>query len=147
MELPIFKYHPSPIATGSIVPSAEVCPVCGESRGFAYDSIPYGMNELEHICPWCIASGSAHEKFGVEFTDTEGVGGQGQWEKVPKEVVEEVAFRTPGFAGLAAGLFVRWGLDLSMSVGAIAMSASTIIVAANAQLLRRLKLQRATHKT
>jgi len=31
-----------------------------------------------------------------------------------------------------------------MSVGAIAMSASTIIVAANAQLLRRVKLQRVT---
>jgi len=46
---------------------------------------------------------------------------------------------------VAAGLFVRWGLDLPMSVGAIAMSASTIIVAANAQLLRRLKLQRQTH--
>jgi Cu2+-exporting ATPase len=44
---------------------------------------------------------------------------------------------------VAAGLFVRWGLDLPMSVGAIAMSLSTIIVAANAQLLRRLKLQRA----
>ncbi|HEX7424733.1 MAG TPA: hypothetical protein VF311_12735 [Terriglobales bacterium] len=33
-------------------------------------------------------------------------------------------------------------LDLPMSVGAVAMSLSTIIVAANAQLLRRLKLQR-----
>ena len=43
---------------------------------------------------------------------------------------------------VAAGLFVRWGLDLPMSVGAVAMSLSTIIVAANAQLLRRLKLQR-----
>jgi len=42
---------------------------------------------------------------------------------------------------VAAGLFVRWGLDLPMSVGAVAMSLSTIIVAANAQLLRRLKLQ------
>jgi Cu2+-exporting ATPase len=42
---------------------------------------------------------------------------------------------------VAAGLFVHWGLDLPMSVGAIAMSLSTIIVAANAQLLRRLKLQ------
>jgi P-type Cu2+ transporter len=44
---------------------------------------------------------------------------------------------------VAAGLFMRWGLDLPMSVGAIAMSLSTIIVAANAQLLRRLNLQHA----
>jgi len=45
---------------------------------------------------------------------------------------------------VAGGLFVHWGFDLHMSVGAIAMSLSTIIVAANAQLLRRLKLQRKT---
>jgi Cu2+-exporting ATPase len=44
---------------------------------------------------------------------------------------------------VAGGLLVRWGLDLPMSVGAVAMSLSTIIVAANAQLLRRLKMQRA----
>ena len=43
---------------------------------------------------------------------------------------------------VAAGLFVNWGVNLPMSVGAVAMSLSTIIVAANAQLLRRLKLQR-----
>jgi len=45
---------------------------------------------------------------------------------------------------VAGGLFARWGLDLPMSVGAVAMSLSTIIVAANAQLLRRLKVQRET---
>ena len=45
---------------------------------------------------------------------------------------------------VAAGLFIRWRIDLPMSVGAIAMSMSTIIVAANAQLLRRLKLQQKT---
>jgi Cu2+-exporting ATPase len=45
---------------------------------------------------------------------------------------------------VAAGLFVHWGFDLPMSVGAVAMSLSTIIVAANAQLLRRLKLRRET---
>ncbi|HWZ77049.1 MAG TPA: heavy metal translocating P-type ATPase [Candidatus Sulfotelmatobacter sp.] len=41
---------------------------------------------------------------------------------------------------VAAGFFVRWRIDLPMSVGAIAMSASTIIVALNAQLLRRLRI-------
>ena len=42
---------------------------------------------------------------------------------------------------VAAGLLVHWGFDLPMSVGAVAMSLSTIIVAANAQLLRGIKLQ------
>ena len=46
----------------------------------------------------------------------------------------------------AAGVFVRWGVELPMSVGAVAMNLSTIIVAVNAQLLRRLRLQRDTPK-
>jgi P-type Cu2+ transporter len=41
---------------------------------------------------------------------------------------------------VAAGILVPWGIDLPMAAGAIAMSGSTIIVAANAQLLRRLRL-------
>jgi Cu2+-exporting ATPase len=41
---------------------------------------------------------------------------------------------------VAAGVLVPWGFDLPMAAGAVAMSASTIIVAANAQLLRRLRL-------
>jgi Cu2+-exporting ATPase len=43
---------------------------------------------------------------------------------------------------VAAGVLVPWGIDLPMAVGAIAMSASTIVVAANAQLLRGLRLRR-----
>ena len=42
---------------------------------------------------------------------------------------------------LAAGALVWAGLDLSPAVGAILMSASTIVVALNAQLLRRLDLR------
>jgi Cu2+-exporting ATPase len=42
---------------------------------------------------------------------------------------------------VAAGILVPWGIDLPMAIGAVAMSASTIIVAANAQLLRRLHLR------
>jgi Cu2+-exporting ATPase len=42
---------------------------------------------------------------------------------------------------VAMGLLVPWGIDLPMAIGAIAMSASTIIVAANAQLLRRVRLR------
>jgi len=43
---------------------------------------------------------------------------------------------------VAAGILVPWGIDLSMAAGAVAMSASTIIVALNAQSLRRLRLRR-----
>jgi Cu2+-exporting ATPase len=46
---------------------------------------------------------------------------------------------------VAAGLLIRWGVDLPMSVGAMAMSISTIVVALNAQLLRRLKLEHETY--
>jgi Cu2+-exporting ATPase len=45
---------------------------------------------------------------------------------------------------VAAGVLVPWGIDLPMAVGAIAMSVSTIVVAANAQLLRRVRLRRDT---
>jgi Cu2+-exporting ATPase len=41
---------------------------------------------------------------------------------------------------LAAGVLARWGFVLSPAVGAVLMSASTVIVAINAQLLRRARL-------
>jgi Cu2+-exporting ATPase len=41
----------------------------------------------------------------------------------------------------AAGMFIPWGIELPMSVGAMAMNLSTVIVALNAQLLRRLNLE------
>jgi Cu2+-exporting ATPase len=43
---------------------------------------------------------------------------------------------------IAMGVLVPWGIDLPMAIGAVAMSLSTIIVAANAQLLRRVRLRR-----
>jgi len=46
---------------------------------------------------------------------------------------------------LAAGVLAPIGFVLPMSIGAILMSLSTIIVAANAQLLRRLDLRPASH--
>ncbi len=40
----------------------------------------------------------------------------------------------------AAGLFAHWGIVLTPAVGALLMSASTVIVAINAQLLRRVQI-------
>ena len=42
---------------------------------------------------------------------------------------------------VAAGILAPWGIILPMSVGALVMSVSTIVVAVNAQLLRGLKLR------
>jgi Cu2+-exporting ATPase len=41
---------------------------------------------------------------------------------------------------LAAGVLARWGILLAPAVGAVLMSVSTVIVAVNAQLLRRARL-------
>jgi Cu2+-exporting ATPase len=42
---------------------------------------------------------------------------------------------------IAMGVLSPWGIDLPMALGALAMSLSTVIVAANAQLLRRVRLR------
>lgn len=41
---------------------------------------------------------------------------------------------------LAAGILALWGILLPPAVGAVLMSASTVVVAINAQLLKRVKL-------
>lgn len=100
MSLPTFKYHPDPIATGSIKPSDTRCRCCGQQRGYIYDGPVYSELELsECICPWCIADGSAYTKFDAEFTDARGVGGYSRPPVVPEAVIQEVVFRTPGFSG------------------------------------------------
>nr|WP_245649554.1 heavy metal translocating P-type ATPase [Nocardia shimofusensis] len=42
---------------------------------------------------------------------------------------------------LAAGILAHWNITLPMEIGALLMSASTVVVAVNAQLLRRLDLR------
>jgi uncharacterized protein CbrC (UPF0167 family) len=84
--LPKFKYHPDPIATGSIKADADApCLSCNRIRGYIYEGPAYSekFHYLTHsLCPWCIADGSAAKQFGAEFADAE---------------MEEIACRTPGF--------------------------------------------------
>ena len=98
--LPIFRYHPDPLATGSIVVSDATCRSCRRERGYIYAGPVYAEEELDDaLCPWCIADGSAASRFGAEFVDAEGIGGYGAWEEVPPAVAAEVSQRTPGFSG------------------------------------------------
>lgn len=99
MSLPAFRYHPDPLATGSVIASDVCCACCGDARGYVYTGPVYAVDEYEQcICPWCIADGSAHTRLDASFTDTYGIGG-GEWDAVPEAVVDEIANRTPGFRG------------------------------------------------
>lgn len=65
--LPAFRYHPDPVATGSVIPSNAECRICGEARGFIYTGPSYGDEGLtDEVCPWCIADGSAHDESDAE---------------------------------------------------------------------------------
>jgi uncharacterized protein CbrC (UPF0167 family) len=98
-NLPRFRYHPDPLATGSFEFSSEECQVCRKRTGFAYSGGLYTELDLSIVCPWCIADGSAHERFHVEFNDL-GIGDESRgWEAVPQNIKDEVLFRTPGFSG------------------------------------------------
>ncbi|QOG23992.1 hypothetical protein FOM02_41000 [Bradyrhizobium sp. SEMIA] len=74
-NLPSFKYHPDPVATGSVQKSDVQCICCGQARGYVYIGPVYAAEELcESLCPWCVADGSAHGKHGASFTDESGAG-------------------------------------------------------------------------
>lgn len=83
------------MATGSIVESDSSCKVCERRRGFVYRGPFFAVDEVETICPWCIADGSAAARFEGEFTDLHYIG----WDNVSDETKDEVLRRTPGFAG------------------------------------------------
>lgn len=100
MNLPTFKYHPDPIATGSFEAADITCSSCDQVREYVYVGPVYAKADLERaICPWCISSGLAHDKLAVEFTDIDAIGDHDPSVSVPVEVREEIAFRTPGFNG------------------------------------------------
>ncbi|WP_026695583.1 CbrC family protein [Peribacillus kribbensis] len=94
MSLPVFKYNPNALRLGFIKHEKTVCPVCKKEREYVYDGPFYSEEEVEGICPWCIKNGSAARQFDAEFQDP------ASCEDVDKEeYLEELIFRTPGYAG------------------------------------------------
>jgi uncharacterized protein CbrC (UPF0167 family) len=91
-SLPFFRFHPDPVATGSIREAAEACACCERDRGWIYTATFSTPREVSgRFCPWCIADGSAAERFEGEFADSIGLDGVGE------DVLHEVTRRTPGF--------------------------------------------------
>ena len=92
--LPSFRYHPDPLATHSVVASTETCTCCRVARGYAYVGPAHAVDEVNGVCPWCIADGAAAAMFSAEFADLDGAP-----DNVPTTVLEEIGSRTPGFTG------------------------------------------------
>ncbi|MEO6846523.1 MAG: CbrC family protein [Chthoniobacterales bacterium] len=93
MSLPYFKYHPDPIATGMFERTTAICPCCEQSTEYVYATQPYGVEDVEDLCPNCIASGLAATKFDVVFSDICPLIEAG----LKQEIIDEIELRTPGF--------------------------------------------------
>lgn len=92
-EIPSFTYHPDPVATGAIKRKDAACPCCSKATHYVYAKSPYCVDEVDDLCPWCIADGSAAQKFDATFIDESPLVEAG----VPPKIIEEVARRTPGY--------------------------------------------------
>ena len=91
-SLPYFKYNPNAEKLGILALREATCPVCQQFRSIIYDGPVASENDVADICPWCIADGSAAEKFDCEFA-----GSAGTEDVDDEEALRELLTRTPGF--------------------------------------------------
>ena len=93
--LPFFKYHPEPTLTGAFKTDTIVtCDCCKKPTDVYYSGPFYAVEDIDALCPWCIADGKASNKFEGSFQDDVSVDDVNDPEKL-KELVE----RTPGYSG------------------------------------------------
>jgi hypothetical protein len=91
-----FKYHPDPIKTGAFKnDKTVVCDCCGKETDVYYTHPFYAVGDIEALCPACIQSGAASEKYdGGEFQDS------GNCDEVSDDdKLAELCERTPGYCG------------------------------------------------
>lgn len=93
--LPSFRYFRDPLADGTFKVEPDTpCLGCNRLRGYIYTG-PVTTEKnfiLEyHLCPWCIADGTAARRFGALFNSA------GTMDDVSQEVMQEIEERTPGF--------------------------------------------------
>ena len=71
----------------------KTCPSCGEDHTIYYALRPYCVEELSHLCPTCIATGRAAQKFEAEFIQ------DADWQGVMDKEKDQVLFcQTPGYS-------------------------------------------------
>ena len=98
MDLPIFKYHPKAYDLALFVKSEAPCNCCGSVRGLIYETM-YAAANIDAICPWCIADGSAAKMFAGSFSqDIERVDSErSNMLTIGADVIDELMHKTPGY--------------------------------------------------
>jgi len=95
MMLPNFKYHPNYLENEAFKKAEEgeevTCMCCGKHPEYYYAAAMYAQEDVDCLCPNCIADGSAAAKFdGTFVADAEPI-------ENGAEKTEELFKRTPGY--------------------------------------------------
>jgi uncharacterized protein CbrC (UPF0167 family) len=94
-DLPFFKYHPEPTLTGAFETDTIVtCDCCKEPTDIYYTGPFYAIDDIDVLCPWCIADGKAAKKFEGSFQDNANV----DEVDYPEKLIE-LTEHTPGYRG------------------------------------------------
>ena len=95
-SLPHFRYHPDPFKTGVFKDYASVvCECCEQATDVYYCGSVYSVEDVNYLCPHCIASGAAAAKFDASFIQDADPLPPGVADA--KSKTEELFKRTPGY--------------------------------------------------
>lgn len=97
MSFPTFTYFADPIGSRVCETSDSRCSCCDQLRGWEYlgsMDLPNNLDPPDSVCPWCIADGTAADRFGICFHDESCLIDK----SLPSTVVEEIVFRTPAYS-------------------------------------------------
>ncbi len=95
-SLPHFRYHPDPFKTGVFKDDVSVvCECCEQATDVYYCGSVYSVEDVNYLCPHCIASGAAAAKFDAGFIQDADPLPDGAADAHGK--TEELFQRTPGY--------------------------------------------------
>lgn len=116
--LPSFTYHPDPFFTGAFERTEAPCDACRRLAPVIYAGPVFG--DLDHqptLCPWCIASGLAHERFGATFIDVESLD-----TLIPQPIADLLVERTPFINTFQQGHWPACCADACTLVGPLSIA-------------------------
>lgn len=96
VEMPDFKYCSKPLEAGLFEKTEipERCDCCGKGTNLIYSGPFYSEEDVDVLCPKCIASGKAAKKFDGKFVDDTVLSSA-----IPQEYKKELCCRTPSYSG------------------------------------------------